>query len=208
MSFINANKVVRFKLKQLSLHFKVNLSTKKKTHYETLGISPGATYSEIKTAYYDLTLKYHPDKNKSHSAKAMFQEISNAYDVLSKYESRKNYDRTLKIERSTLYEQSQMRQKDVKRHRPKDPTEYGISYTEIYNFDEWLKAHYKESFRRHRKAQEKIADIEKEIRDENIGNVKTALGGLFIMFILVLLGYLYRSVVESKKPSLKIKRQE
>ncbi|KAF5202301.1 Dnaj protein erdj3a, partial [Thalictrum thalictroides] len=39
-----------------------------------------------------LSLKYHPDKNKSKGAQDKFAEINNAYDVLSDEEKRKNYD--------------------------------------------------------------------------------------------------------------------
>ena len=33
------------------------------TFYDTLGVLPTATQSEIKDAYYDLALQYHPDKS-------------------------------------------------------------------------------------------------------------------------------------------------
>ncbi|XP_017888925.2 dnaJ homolog subfamily C member 30-like, partial [Ceratina calcarata] len=196
----------RLKLKQLFLHLKVSLSTKKKTHYEILGISPGATYSEIKTAYYDLTLKYHPDKNKSDSAKAMFQEISNSYDVLSKYESRKNYDRMLKIEQDVKYERSQV--KDVKKYKPRDPIEYATSRLEIYNFDEWMRHHYKESFRRHKKAQDKMSDLKKESMETNRGGLKAAIYTFIISMLIAAIGYSYRTVAESEKPTLNVKPEK
>lgn len=206
MSIVNKNKVVRLKLTELFLHLKFSLSTKTKTHYETLGISPNATYSEIKTAYYDLTLKYHPDKNKSDSAKAIFQEISNAYDVLSKYDTRKHYDRTLKIKQSPSYEQSQV--KDVRRYKPRDPLEHASPKFDTYNFDDWLRHHYKESFERHRKAREKISIIQKEDYEGSLGSFKTAMHGMFIIIMLVLLGYYYRTVKEARHPTLNIKREK
>jgi len=35
-----------------------------RTHYDSLGLTPKATQADIKKAYYNLSLKYHPDKNK------------------------------------------------------------------------------------------------------------------------------------------------
>jgi len=53
-----------------------------KDYYKVLGLSPGATEKQIKTAYRKLALKYHPDRNQSPGAKKKFQEITAAYDYL------------------------------------------------------------------------------------------------------------------------------
>jgi DnaJ-related protein SCJ1 len=65
-----------------------------KNYYEILGVSKGATEKEIKTAFRQLTLKYHPDKNKGNQeAHDKFLEIGEAYEVLSDETKRANYDR-------------------------------------------------------------------------------------------------------------------
>ncbi len=51
-------------------------------HHKVLGLSPGATKKQIKSAYRKLALKYHPDRNKSAGAARKFQEIAEAYDYL------------------------------------------------------------------------------------------------------------------------------
>lgn len=60
--------------------------------YATLGVKKKATPTEIKKAYRKLSMKFHPDKNKSPDAEAKFREISYAYEVLSNAEKRKVYD--------------------------------------------------------------------------------------------------------------------
>lgn len=61
-------------------------------YYEILNISKNSSQIEIKKAYKNLALKYHPDKNNSLEAKEQFQKISEAYQTLSNKESRVAYD--------------------------------------------------------------------------------------------------------------------
>lgn len=63
-------------------------------YYDSLGISRKSTQSEIKAAYYKLSMLYHPDKNEGCEAAAKkFRQITQAYEVLSNYKLRKLYDR-------------------------------------------------------------------------------------------------------------------
>jgi len=64
------------------------------TYYDALGVSPSATELEIKKAYRKLAITTHPDKNPGdESAHERFQAIGEAYQVLSKSELRKQYDK-------------------------------------------------------------------------------------------------------------------
>ena len=61
-------------------------------YYEILGVEKAATADEIKRAYRNLALKYHPDKNKAKDAEEHFKKVNEAYAVLSNPEKRKSYD--------------------------------------------------------------------------------------------------------------------
>lgn len=64
-----------------------------KDYYKILGVSRSASATDIKKAYRQLALKYHPDRNQGDKqAEAKFKELSEAYAVLSDAEKRKQYD--------------------------------------------------------------------------------------------------------------------
>lgn len=50
--------------------------------YEILGLKPGASVKEIKDAYRNLALRYHPDKDSSEGNEERFVKISDAYQTL------------------------------------------------------------------------------------------------------------------------------
>lgn len=56
--------------------------------YQVLGVSPGATDDELKSAYRKLSAKYHPDNNVNNPNKAeaeeRFKEVQAAYDSIIK----------------------------------------------------------------------------------------------------------------------------
>ncbi|HWF26348.1 MAG TPA: molecular chaperone DnaJ [Solirubrobacteraceae bacterium] len=66
----------------------------KPDYYKTLGVGKNASDEEIKKAYRKLARKYHPDRNPGDKqAEERFKEISQAHDVLSDSDKRKQYDR-------------------------------------------------------------------------------------------------------------------
>ena len=65
----------------------------KRNYYEVLGVTPSADERTIKTAYRNIALKYHPDRNPNNpAAEDMFKEAGEAFSVLGDKEKRKQYD--------------------------------------------------------------------------------------------------------------------
>ena len=58
-------------------------------HYQVLGVSRDAAQSTIKKAYRRLAMKHHPDKG---GDQLKFQEVQQAYSVLSDPQQRQKYD--------------------------------------------------------------------------------------------------------------------
>lgn len=64
----------------------------KKDYYEVLGVNRDVDIDEIKRAYRNLAMKYHPDRNPEPQAAEQMKEINEAYAVLSNTEKRRLYD--------------------------------------------------------------------------------------------------------------------
>jgi curved DNA-binding protein CbpA len=80
------------------------------TLYDKLGVQPDATQEEIKRAYRKAAMRWHPDRNAGaeDAARTAFQEIKDAYNLLSDPTQRKVYDE--------VYAE-QMRSWEVRRQR-------------------------------------------------------------------------------------------
>lgn len=70
------------------------------TLYATLGVESDATLEEIKRAYRRAAMKWHPDRNPGREAEAhaAFQQIRDAYSILSDAEQRQVYDEVFERE--------------------------------------------------------------------------------------------------------------
>ena len=63
-------------------------------YYEVLGIARNAGEAEIKKAYRQLAMQFHPDRNRSDkNAEERFKEVNEAYAVLTDPDKRAHFDR-------------------------------------------------------------------------------------------------------------------
>lgn len=63
-------------------------------YYKVLGLKPKASIDEVKRAYRLLAREYHPDSHSGKSSEALFQEITEAYNVLSNETTKREYDQS------------------------------------------------------------------------------------------------------------------
>ena len=117
-----------------------------KNHYEVLGVSRGAPDKEIKKAYFKLAKKYHPDHNVGDAQAAkIFEEVAEAYRVLSDKSARENYDKELEragSAKSSSASSSQSGARQAKRKTGAAPTSGHVdfenmarSFASFYGFD-------------------------------------------------------------------------
>ncbi|KAG9450788.1 hypothetical protein H6P81_010753 [Aristolochia fimbriata] len=72
----------------------LSLLSKTKDYYKILEVDYDASEETIRSNYIRLALKWHPDKRKGEdNATSRFQEINEAYEVLSNPDKRREYDR-------------------------------------------------------------------------------------------------------------------
>lgn len=157
-------------------------------YYQVLGVSPDSTRAQIKESFYQLSLIHHPDKNPGAESATKFQDISEAYEILSNYKTRKQYDRGLIHPQS--HSSANRNQTYV------DPVHYSFykqrivkqtimkSQSKIYDFDEFYRQHYSMRIRKDQELQGKAKRMIRVSKDVKNGKFEIL---SYLLFSLVMI---------------------
>ena len=69
------------------------MATAERDYYELLGLSRGASETDVKKAFRRKARELHPDVSSEPDAQERFREVAEAYEVLSNAQTRELYDR-------------------------------------------------------------------------------------------------------------------
>ncbi|XP_068441420.1 dnaJ (Hsp40) homolog, subfamily C, member 30b [Clinocottus analis] len=168
------------------------------SYYDTLKVSPGATQSQIKTAYYKQSFIYHPDKNPGdEEATQHFSRISEAYAVLGNISLRRKYDRGIlsrsdahgpssreTVSRSTGYPQQHDRARRFSRAGGKT----------MFDFDAFYQAHYGEQLQRERDVKARKQRMEEQQKEMLRKWKQEKMMGMTVAMLLAMAGFLLFSL--------------
>ena len=91
-----------------------------RSFYHILGLPDYANLTEVRRAFKQLAVRYHPDKNPGDKqAEEKFKEISNAYNVLGEYDTKQEYDIRLSG-MNMLLKKDPVKEKEEKRKKMRE----------------------------------------------------------------------------------------
>jgi hypothetical protein len=116
-------------------------TTRTPTHYDVLGVRPTASPQQIRRAFRDMSKLYHPDTTQLPAPEATekFQQLNEAYAVLSSPDRRWTYDKQVGYSRISVMQpleplsrsQSSIRRKEIS-NLYLDPNDRPLSAGEIF----------------------------------------------------------------------------
>lgn len=155
-----------------------------KDYYKILQVDPAAEEEVIKAAFRRLSLKYHPDQNKSSNATAKFQELNEAWEVLGDSDKRAQYD----SKRNSLHEAFD----DHLKKEENNTTRHHNSYEDL-----------------HKKTENTKHQTQEDFTTYNVSKSSTK-SSVPIFIIVIFVGLLFFSlmaIIEEKSTSSKLPKQ-
>lgn len=163
----------------------ISKSSRPLGYYDSLEVTPNATQAQVKKQYYELSKQYHPDTNKKDNAAKKFRDISEAYEVLGNITKRRMYDQgVLNIGVASSPAEAEDYSKKFYESRSKRrqaPTTSGR--TPIYDFDEWSKLHYENTFRRKENAKDRLEFLRKRAEKEKEESKSESVMMVMVFFV-------------------------
>ncbi|CAH0713710.1 unnamed protein product, partial [Brenthis ino] len=158
------------------------------SHYDVLGVTPKATQSDIKSAYYNLSKLYHPDTSKDDESAKKFRAITEAYKVLGNIKLKKMYDKGLLVGRENTSrmdykaddEPTDPVLKFYKSRHTRNVVPTMDGKTPIYDFDTWSKNHYGDLLKKSQYEKEFIQKKRQKIYDET-----TSVNQEMVMYFMI-----------------------
>ncbi len=153
-------------------------------YYQILEISQNATNEEIKKAFKEQAIKWHPDKNKGKDTTLQMQIINEAYLILKDKEARQRYDKEYQNyynfvnKESNKHSYSKEENKSSKNSEQKTEDKNNTFEYEIK--DEILKQWIKN-------AQKQAVDLAKQTIQDLTGVTKAASKGCFTGIVMIVI---------------------
>ena len=92
-----------------------------KDYYKILGVTHLASPADIKRAYRDMSMKWHPDRNPNEDVTSIMQDINEAYAILKDKSKRDRYD----LEYAIFYQENNKQESESEERNGKDsPNEW------------------------------------------------------------------------------------
>lgn len=161
-----------------------------KDYYRILGVLPNCSDAEIKKAYREMSLRYHPDKNHCSNAEAIMVDINEAYCILKDGDKRARYN--MEYQAFILFRQKEAANKyrknrdagDFSTSMSSEPDDYEIHDEQVYDDIKDANAYAKQI------VQEFLDSLKKDTKlaaDGAWGEMKFQIIGAIIASIIFLL---------------------
>nr|XP_019964323.1 PREDICTED: dnaJ homolog subfamily C member 30 [Paralichthys olivaceus] len=172
-------------------------------YYDILRVTPGATQSQIKTAYYKQSFVYHPDRNQGNKeATQRFSEISEAYTVLGNITLRRKYDQGL-LNQADVQSAGRPSSKEATGRSTAPPQQRNSDRARrfsqatgktMFDFDAFYQAHYGEQLQREKDMRARKERM-KEKQRQNLGRWRQGkIMEMTVVMLLALAGVLFVNV--------------
>lgn len=163
------------------------LNRSRTAYYDILRVSPTATQSQIKSAYYRQCLIHHPDKNPGNEeASLRFAEISEAYTVLSDSSLRRKYDQHI-LSKSDIHGVGRASSRPPQQQHQEGASQFSKSGKKVmFDFDAFYRGHYGDELQRQRYTKARMEQRKKTEKEVQQTLIKIAAVFFVVVWLFLL----------------------